>query len=132
MSLLGYALYLARGYYDLIRAIRNYSYEGYNDSSGFNNKEIVFTRSLGDRFNVSKNYLLRQKQDRYGFNRKTQISQRGLEIKLKNLEVKRQKVKRDERIRRDFLYDNTKSRRWAKRHHYISRKPQERIELPTY
>ncbi len=71
-----------------------------------------------------KTYLFvqRQHQDRYGFNHRTQISQKGLEIRLKNQGIKKEKTKREREIQ-DCFSIKIKSRRWAKRHHNFNYTP---------
>ncbi|MCX6747203.1 MAG: hypothetical protein NTU63_03675 [Candidatus Pacearchaeota archaeon] len=116
MSLLGFARSLAREYYELMRVIRNYS-------STINETEIKNASPennfyLG--FYSDKSYLLRKHQDRHPFSRCTNISARGLEIRLKNQKIKNEKAEREKRIQEAFSR-KIKNRRWMKRHHQINR-----------
>lgn len=116
MSLLGFARSLAGEYYELMRVIRNYSSTIIETEIKSNPPQNNFYPG----FYADKSYLLRQCQDRHAFNRRTKISARGLEIRLKNQKIKNEKAEREKSIQECFSR-KIKSRRWMKRHHQIGR-----------
>ena len=128
ISLLGFALSFGEQFSLIMswyKEIQNYSSSLITTEFNNNPPQKNFHRD----FYPNKEYLLRRHQDRYGFNKRTRICQKGLEIRLENQEIKRQKVEAEARIKRDFLYDNTKSKRWMKRHHYICPKSKASREI---
>ncbi|VVB83039.1 Uncharacterised protein [uncultured archaeon] len=52
--------------------------------------------------NLDRSYLLRKYQDRHNYNRATKICQKGLEVRLKNKEIKRKKAQREKGIKDSF------------------------------
>jgi hypothetical protein len=116
LSISTFALAFGREFFEIAILYREFQdYFSGLTTTKFNNQPPQ--KNFYKDFYPNREYLIRKHQNRYGFNRKTKICQRGLEIRLENQKIKRQKARREERIKRDFLYDNTKSRRWMKRHH---------------
>ena len=73
---------------------------------------------------LNKDYLSRKYQDRHNYNCPTKIYQRGLEVRIKNKQIKLEKARREERIERNLhphfdCYENAGKRNgtWKKRHY---------------
>lgn len=113
MSLLGYVRILERGYYDLIRAIRIYSNQSYENSLMSIGRENIFT-GKSEGFD-SSNCLQRKLYEERCKGRGCQ-HQKAL-LKRINEEIKGLEIKIEENIQNAFLMDAKKSRRWCKRHH---------------
>jgi len=117
MSLLDFARSLAGEYYDIVGIIRNYS-------SVINETKIKSNppqNNLYPGFYPDKSYLLRQHQDRDGFNKRTRSCQhQKAMLKRMNGEIRGLEIKIEENIHEAFSR-KIKSRRWMKRHHQIGR-----------
>lgn len=66
---------------------------------------------------INTNYFFHRKQNKGVFNKKTQICQKGLEVRLRNKEIKRADMFREINLEKCFSRDTKMSRRKAKRHH---------------
>lgn len=117
MGLLDFARSLAGEYYDIVGIIRNYS--------SVINKTRINTNPPQNNFYPGfypdKSYLLRQHQDRDGFNKRTRSFQyQKAMLKRMNGEIRGLEIKIEENIHEAFSR-KIKSRRWMKRHHQIGR-----------
>jgi hypothetical protein len=113
MSLIGYALALARGYYDIVRAIRICSIRDYEKSlMSMGKEEKVFTRQGFDGREI------KQRQDRDGSKGRTKTCQyqKPLLIRI-NKDIKGIEEKIEADIQEAFSRE-IRSRRWHKRHHF--------------
>jgi hypothetical protein len=77
-------------------------------------KKIYFLPYENKKF--EKVLIENKKYFRENYNKKTGICQKGLEIRIKNLEEKKRNEEKEKLIQYAFSR-KIKSRRWAKRHH---------------